>query len=298
LNLKVAPRHKNGAQDTLPFHCNNKEKTNMYLVMGITGNVGGATARHLLKEGKQVRALVRDREKAAKWADQGVELVEGDWNDATAIAAALKDVEGAFVMLPTVWAPSPDYREAKGVIANYVEALSKVVPSRVVALSSMGANRTSGLGMITGLALLEQSLRNLTSPVAFVRAGGFFENFLFGLQAAQGGTLPVFYNPTDRKSTMVASDDIGAEVATLLTGPAWPGQRVIELGSMVSADEVATQLGEVLKLSVKAFALPRAAWADALQQFGVPKGHTGLPKSCTRALTRDRWILESRVPST
>ena len=35
----------------------------MYLVMGITGKVGGATARHLLKQGKQVRALVRDREK-------------------------------------------------------------------------------------------------------------------------------------------------------------------------------------------------------------------------------------------
>ena len=41
----------------------------MYLVMGITGKVGGATARHLLKQGKQVRALVRDREKAAKWAE-------------------------------------------------------------------------------------------------------------------------------------------------------------------------------------------------------------------------------------
>ncbi len=43
----------------------------MYLVMGITGKVGGATARHLLKQGKQVRALVRNPEKAAKWADQG-----------------------------------------------------------------------------------------------------------------------------------------------------------------------------------------------------------------------------------
>jgi uncharacterized protein YbjT (DUF2867 family) len=74
---------------------------------------------------------------------------------------------------------------------------------------------------------------------------------------------------------MVASDDIGAEVATLLTGPAWSGYRVIELGSMVSADEVAAQLGEVLKLDVKAFALPRAAWADVFQQSGVPKGHTG-----------------------
>ena len=72
----------------------------MYLVMGITGKVGGATARHLLEQGKQVRALVRDRAKAAKWADQGVELVEGDWNDATAITTALKGVAGAaFVML-------------------------------------------------------------------------------------------------------------------------------------------------------------------------------------------------------
>src|SRR2546430_13897821 len=99
----------------------------MYLVMGITGKVGGATARHLLKQGKQVRALVRNREKAAKWADQGVELIDGDWNDAAAIAAAFKGTGtgGAFVMLPTVWAPSPDYREAKGVIANYVEALTK-----------------------------------------------------------------------------------------------------------------------------------------------------------------------------
>jgi uncharacterized protein YbjT (DUF2867 family) len=129
--------------------------------------------------------------------------------------------------------------------------------------------------MITGLSLLEQGLRSLPSPLAFVRAGGFFENFLFGLQAAQGGTLPVFYNPTNRKSMMVASDDIGAEVATLLTGPAWSAHRVIELGSMVSADEVAAQLGEVLKLDVKAFAIPRAGWAQAFEQFGIPKGHTG-----------------------
>ena len=160
-------------------------------------------------------------------------------------------------------------------IANYVEALTKVVPPRVVALSSMGANRTSGLGIITSLSLFEQGFRSLPSPVAFVRAGGFFENFLFGLQAAQGGTLPVFYNPTNRKSTMVATNDIGAEVAKLLTGPAWSGHRVIELGSMVSADEVAEQLGQVLKRDVKAFAVPRAGWAEAFEQFGVPKGHTG-----------------------
>ncbi len=256
----------------------------MFLVMGITGKVGGATAEHLLAHGKDVRALVRNREKASSWATQGVELVDGDWNDSAAIERALKGVDGAFVMLPSVWAPSPDYKEAKGVIANYVEALGKAAPPRVVALSSMGADRTSGLGMVTALSLLEQGFRRLRSPIAFVRAGGFFENFLYGLQAAQGGTLPVYYNPTNRKSAMVATSDIGAAVASLLTGPAWSGRRVVELGSMVSADNVAAQLGQVLDLDVKAFAVPRAGWAEAFEQLGIPKGRTGAAEEMFEAV--------------
>jgi uncharacterized protein YbjT (DUF2867 family) len=135
----------------------------MFLVMGITGKVGGATAKHLLAQGKKIRALVRNRDKARNWADQGVELVEGDWSDSAAIERALKGVEGAFVMLPTVWAPSPDFKEAKDVIANYAKALTEAAPPRVVALSSMGANRTSRLGMIAALSLFEQGFRNLTS---------------------------------------------------------------------------------------------------------------------------------------
>ncbi len=268
----------------------------MFLVMGMTGKVGGATARHLLAQGKNVRALVRDREKAASWADQGVELVDGDWNESAAIERALEGVEGAFVMLPAVWAPSPDFKEAKGVIASYVEALAKAPPPRVVALSSMGADRTSGLGMITALSLLEQGFRDLTSPIAFVRAGGFFENFLYGLHVAQGGTLPVHYDPTDRRSTMVATDDIGAEVAALLTGPAWSGHRVIELGSMVSADEVAAQLGDVLKRDVGAFAVPRAGWAQAFEQFGIPKGQTGPAEEMFEAVNAG-WM-DLGVPGT
>src|SRR5215831_17258396 len=118
----------------------------MFLVMGITGKVGGATAEQLLAQGKEVRALVRNRDKAASWANRGVELVDGDWNDSAAIERALKGVEGAFVMLPAVWAPSPDYQEAKGVIANYVEALTKAAPPRVVALSSRVRTGPTGLG--------------------------------------------------------------------------------------------------------------------------------------------------------
>jgi uncharacterized protein YbjT (DUF2867 family) len=245
----------------------------MFLVTGITGHVGGATARGLLAKGKQVRALVRDPQKAAAWADKGVALMQGDWNDAASIAAALNEVEGAYMMMPPTQTPSPGFPEAKAVVASYVQALRQSAPPKLVALSSFGSEKPSGLGLITPTRLLEQALKDMPFPVAFVRAGGFFENFTFGLQAAQGGTLPVFYTPTDRKVGHIATADIGALVVELLTTE-WSGQRVIELGTKVSPDEIAEAIGEVLGREVKAQALPREAWAGAMEQMGLPKGST------------------------
>jgi uncharacterized protein YbjT (DUF2867 family) len=245
----------------------------MFLVTGITGKVGGAAARHLLNKGKQVRALVRDQAKAAAWSAQGVELVKGDWADPVAMTQALNGVEGAYLMMPPIQAPSRDFREAKAVIASYKEALAKSAPPRLVVLSSMGSEKSSGLGAITSTHLLEQALGNEPFPVAYVRAGSFFENYLFGLQAAQGGTLPIFYAPTDRKLPMIATEDIGAEIAKLLTTE-WTGKRFIELGSMVSADDLAAALGQALGRDVKAQAIPRQAWAGALEQMGLPAGGT------------------------
>jgi uncharacterized protein YbjT (DUF2867 family) len=245
----------------------------MFLVTGITGNVGGATAHGLLAKGNQVRALVRDPKKAAVWADKGVELVQGDWNDAASIAAALKGVEGAYIMLPPLQTPSPGYPEAKAVVANYVQALRQSPPPKLIALSSFGAEKPSGLGLITPTYFLEQALEEFFFPVALIRAGGFFENYLFGLEVAKGGTLPVFNSPTQRKFGHIATADIGALVVELLTSE-WSGRRVIELGRPVSPDEIAEALGEVLGREVKALALPRQAWTGALEQMGLPKGST------------------------
>ena len=69
---------------------------------------------------------------------------------------------------------------------------------------------------------------------------------------------------------MVATYDIGAEVAALLTGPAWPGRRVVELVSMFSADEVAEphnlRRGWVGFDYAKAFGRPLRMINDAAMQ--------------------------------
>lgn len=245
----------------------------MFLVTGITGHVGGAAARHLLQQGRQVRALVRDQRKAADWAAKGVDLIQGEWQDSVALTRALKGVEGAYLMMPPIQTPSRDFREAKAVVTSYIEALAKAAPPKLVVLSSIGSEKPSGLGLITSTHLIEDGLREVPVPVAFVRAGSFYENYLYGLQTGQGGTLPTFYAPTDRKLPMIATEDIGALVAKLLTTD-WSGRRVLELGSLVSPDELAAQLGEVLGREVNAQAVPREAWAAALEGMGLPKGGT------------------------
>ena len=246
----------------------------MFLVSGITGRVGGATARQLLSEGRKVRALVRDPQKAAAWAAQGIDVRKGDFDDAATMADTLKGVEGAYLMMPPMMAPAPGFPEAKAMIASYVEALKKAPVPRLVVLSSIGSEQTSKIGLITQTHLLEEALSEVAFPVAFVRAGGFIENLLPGLKAAEkSGVYDTFMTSTDLKVPTIATEDIGKEVARLLTG-SWTGKKIVELGSPMSPDDLARAMSEVLGRPVKARVIPREKWTASLEGMGIPKGRT------------------------
>ncbi len=248
----------------------------MFFVAGITGHVGGAAARRLLEEGHAVRALVRDPAKAAAWAGLGVDIRQGDFTDPAAVASALEGVEGAYLMMPPIMVPSPDYSEAKTVIASFREALEHSPPPRLALLSSFGSEQTSGLGNITSTHLMEEALGGFSFPTAFVRAGSFLENYLGGLGgAAATGVYHSFFQPVDRPFPMIATADIGAEVARLLAA-GWEGKKIVEIGSPVSANEIAGAMAEALGKLVSAQAIPREQWAATMEAFGLPPGRTNL----------------------
>lgn len=248
----------------------------MFFVAGITGKVGGAAARRLLEEGHEVRALVRDPQKAAEWADRGVELRRGDLTEADAVAAALEGVAAAFVMQPTPPAVAPDFPEANAITAGLAEALRRRPVPCLVVLSSVGSEKTSGLGNITQTHLLEKALGGMPFPVAFVRAGAFIENNLGALgRAASTGRFDSFLQPTDRAFPMVATKDIGAEVTRLLIEGWGGGKKVVELGSRYTPDDIARAMGEALGRRVEARAIPREGWGAALEAMGLPKEKTG-----------------------
>jgi nucleoside-diphosphate-sugar epimerase len=63
------------------------------LVTGATGKVGSRLTRRLAQRGDDIRALVRDRARAAHLLEARVELVEGDLLKPASLAAALRGVD-------------------------------------------------------------------------------------------------------------------------------------------------------------------------------------------------------------
>ncbi len=66
------------------------------LVTGATGFTGGHLCRGLVARGYQVRALVRDEQRAGDLRQLGVELIQGDLRDQAALARAVDNVQTVY----------------------------------------------------------------------------------------------------------------------------------------------------------------------------------------------------------
>jgi uncharacterized protein YbjT (DUF2867 family) len=248
----------------------------MYAVMGITGRVGGAIAENLLAQGEQIRAIVRNPEKAAGWKAQGAEIAVADVDDPNALASAFEGTDGVFLMVPPNFVPAPGFPETRKTLASYHAALAKALPKKAVYLSSIGAERTSGLGLITSSHLLEQTLGDLPIAHAFLRAGWFMENHAWDVTTAKSeGRIFSNLYPLDRKFSLVATADIGKAGADVLRQQ-WTGTRYIEVAGpeQYSPNDIAAALGNALRRTVKAIAVPREKWTEFFVGQGMPEGRT------------------------
>jgi len=242
----------------------------MYAITGITGQVGGVVAKTLLSQGKNVRAVVRSEGKGAAWAAQGCDVALAEMHDAKALNHAFEGTEGVFVLLPPVFDPSPDFAESRRNIAALRDALNAAKPQRVVVLSTVGAQATQP-NLLNQLGIMEQELRTLPVPVAFLRAAWFFENSAWDVEPARtSGVIPSFLQPLDKPVPMVATDDIGRVAAQLLQD-AWTGARVVELEGprRVTPNEIAAAFASALDKPVRMQIVPRDEWEPLFRSQGM-----------------------------
>jgi NAD(P)H dehydrogenase (quinone) len=241
----------------------------MFAITGITGQVGGEVARNLLAAHQAVRGVVRDVSKCKEWMDRGCEVVSGDIDNAESLIAAFKDVEGAFVLVPPTFDPSPDFHEALTVAASLTTAFAAARPRRVVYLSTIGAQATHS-NLLTQHTIIEEALQKLPTAITFLRPGWFMENSSWDVGPAKSGSIQSFLQPLDKPVPMVATADIGRVAAELLQ-ELWEGHRVVELEGprRVTPNEIASTFAKLLGHAVRIEAVPRSEWERLFESQGM-----------------------------
>lgn len=190
------------------------------LVTGATGQQGGAVARHLLKEGWKVRALVRDPQKpqAQALAKQGVELVKGDLNNRASVDAALKGAYGVF-SVQNYWLPDVGF-DGEVRQGNLLADAAKAAGVKHFVYSSVGsAHRGMGQKHFESKWLIEQHIQQLGLPYTVVRPVAFMDNYNWQRPQISNGAFNGIGLPPNKTMQLVAVDDIGAFIALAFDKP-------------------------------------------------------------------------------
>lgn len=115
------------------------------LVFGATGGTGQAFVEQALANGHAVKAFVRDPSKLA--AHENLALDQGDLFDAHAVKAACKPEFDAVFTAYGFSNKEPDNKHER-VTRAVVEGMKTAGIPRLVAVSSMGASESTGIGPI------------------------------------------------------------------------------------------------------------------------------------------------------
>jgi uncharacterized protein YbjT (DUF2867 family) len=249
----------------------------MYVVTGASGNTGKIVAKRLLAAGKKVRAIVRHPDKAKDLADQGAELVSADLSDRAALEKALAGATGFYLLSPPDMGAQDFLKERSALLGSVASAVKAAGVPHTVFLSSIGAHRTSGTGIILTTHAGEKALREAGVNFTALRAAYFVENWGSVIPVAkQDGVLPSFL-VGNKVTPMVCTVDIGTAAAELLLEGA-NAPRVAELSGPrdVTPAEVAQTLGKVLGKPVNLVEPPLDAVVPTFTSFGISANVAGL----------------------
>ena len=234
------------------------------LVSGATGHQGGTVARNLLEWGFAVRALTRDKDKAAakELADLGAEVFGGDLEDRASIEQALDGVYGVF-SVQQFMETGVEGEVRQGVLL--ADAARAAGVEHFVYSSVGSAHRETGIPHFESKFEVEEHVRASGVPYTVLRPVFFMQNWEFMREPILGGTLPQPLDP-DKPLQMIDADDIGVFAAMAFDDPErWIGREVDIAGDELTMPEIAGTLSRVIGHNVDYFQVP---WEGFEEQMG------------------------------
>ena len=244
----------------------------MIVVTTPTGQIGGALAKLLLDGGEAIRVVARDPDRLGAEVRDRAEVVHGSHGDPPVLDRALEGADALF------WVVPPDAR-AEDLDAAYVgftrpaaEAIQRNRVGHVVDITALGRGTrwqdsaglvTASLRMDDLLAATGAAQRGLANP-------GFMDNTLMQLEPIRTQGMVFGSVNGELKLPQVATRDIAAVAARLLTDRAWSGHEDVPvLGPEdLSFNDMAAVMSDVLGKPVRYQQVPFDAFEAQLRERG------------------------------
>jgi uncharacterized protein YbjT (DUF2867 family) len=237
------------------------------LVVGATGNQGGAVVDHLLASGHDfdVRGLTRNAGSDAARAldDRGVTVVEGDLYDRDALREAVDGVDAVFAVT-NFWTEGYEGQVQQG--KNIADAAADAGVDHFV-FSGVGSHdEETGIPHFDAPNEIDEYVRSLDLPWTILQPVFFFENLeAFVESIVEEGQLALPLAEGVRLQ-MVGQDDVGRAAAVALANrDEFVGERYDLAGDERTLAETASVLSEVTGRDVDAVHVPIE---DAYESFG------------------------------
>lgn len=219
----------------------------MFVLLGSNGQITSRIARQLLAAGQAVRVLGRSADRLAPLARLGAQVAAGDPADAAYLERAFAGATGVYTMIPPCYDAPRMRAEQDRIGVAIATALGRVRVSRVVNLSSIGAELAQGTGPIEGLHAQERRLDALDGPgLLHLRPGSFMQNLLAAVPVVQAAGIVAGMEAPDAPIPMVAAGDIATVATRELLAPRHTGVLLLHAPRHVTMREAARVLGEAI----------------------------------------------------
>lgn len=235
----------------------------MILVVGATGQVGGALAQALLAEGRSVRVLLRPNSPSEQLAAQGLatpaaaltaagaETVSGDLRDRASLDAAVRGVDVVITTANSAQRGGDDNPQTVDLHGNQnlIEAAAAAGVKQFVFVSASLADAASPIPFLAAKGKTEQLLMAGTMPYTILAPDAFMDFWLgviVGVPALRGLSVTLV-GTGRRKHSFIASRDVVAYAQAVVDNPAALNRRLTFGGPQgVSYLEVVEIFGKVL----------------------------------------------------
>lgn len=236
----------------------------MILISGPTGNVGREIVKQLIQKGIHFRAMVRDEKQVDPLLHHPlVEPVHADFDEPDSLVQALKGVNRAFLLTPSL--ANAEIRQC-----HFVEAAARAGVAHIVKQSQLHANLQSPVRFLRYHAHVEDTIRRSGLHWTFLRPNLFMQGFLMFKQSiAQDGSFAIAAGAA--RVSAVDVRDIAAVAIAALTEAGHTG-RIYDLTgpeALTHAD-MAAELSHALGKPVRYVDLDEKTMHKMLAAHGMP----------------------------